>query len=155
MPTARIFTPENRLSKVLDGPGATEKRLLIAAAEERVAERASAIAAFVRAEVQRILAYSAQSDATLFAECWTLEGLALKVAEVAGAAGMEAIGDVTRGIAATVNNLRGTGALHTEALRVHIQSLALVSQGSGGRTRENEVVVDRLATMRRMIGIAE
>jgi len=155
MPKARIFTPENRLLKILESPGGTEKEVLIAAAEEKVAEGASAIAAYVRAEVRRILAYSAESDAILFAECWSLEASALKVAEVAGAAGMEAIGDVTRGIAAMVDSLRTRGALHTEALRLHIQSLGLVSQGTGGRTRENEVVVDRLASMRRAIDIAE
>lgn len=155
MSAARIFTPENRLAKILqtlDGPTAAE---LVADADARVAKLSGAIRGYVDEKVGVILAFADQGEDVLFAECRTLSETALNVAEVAGAAGMEAIGEVARGITAMVDSLLTSGVWHSDALKLHLNALTLVNQTGGKMTGDNKVILARLRGMREAVGVTE
>jgi hypothetical protein len=155
MGAARIFTPENRLAKILltlDAPDADD---LVMEAEARVGRLSDGIRAYVASKLDEIMGYATQGEDVLFAECRTLGAAALNVAEVAGAARLETVGDIARGISAMVDNLITSGVWHTEALRLHLKALVLVNQGDGGRTPANQQILARLRSMREAIGIVE
>lgn len=155
MTVARIFTPENRLSKILDSIDAPTTAELLMDAECRVAQLSEAIHAYVAEKLREILAFATEGEEVLFAQCQSLSDAALKVAEVAGAAEMEAIGEVARGISAMVDSLMTSGVWHSDALRLHLDALALVNQSGGGMSEENKVILARLRGMREAIGVVE
>jgi hypothetical protein len=155
MSTARVFTPENRLAKILEslnGPTAGE---LVADAEKRIDELHDAIREYVREKLATISAYAEQGEDVLFAECRALADASLEVAEVAGAAGLEAVGEVARGISAMVDSLATSGVWHSDALKLHLSALTLVTQEGGHMSKENAVILDRLRGMRAAVGVAE
>jgi hypothetical protein len=152
---ARIYLPENRLKKILlsqDAPTAGE---LVAAAEGRVAGLEGRIRAYVAEKQKEIAAFATKADDILFAECRALGDAALNVAEVAGAAGLDDVGEVSRGISAMVDSLVTSGVWHTDALRLHIDALALLDQGAEADEAKNALVLQRLRIMREAIGIPE
>lgn len=155
MTVARIFTPENRLAKILESMDAPTAAELVMEAECRVAQLSEAIHAYVEEKLREILAFASQGEEVLFAECQTLSDAALKVAEVAGAAEMEATGEVARGISAMVDGLMTSGIWHSDALKLHLDALALVNQNGGGLTEENKVILARLRGMREAVGVLE
>jgi hypothetical protein len=155
MSHAQVFQPENRLAKTINAADAVTAQEMIASAEGKIAKMADELKQYVRSKLPVILAFATADELVVFSECRSLQAAALAVAEVAGGAGMGAIGEIARGIYAMVDNLNATGSLHVEALRVHIKSLAIVCQGDGGRTPDNEIVLNRLAVMRRAIGVKD
>ena len=155
MTVARIFTPENRLAKILDNLDAPTAAELVAEAEGRVSKLSVAIRGYVEEKLTTIMAFATQGEDVLFAECQTLSDAALNVAEVAGAAEMEAIGEVARGISAMVDGLISSGVWHSDALKLHLDALALVNQGGGKMTDENKVILARLRGMRDAVGVVE
>lgn len=155
MSDVHIFTPENRLGKILNSLGGTTTGELVAEAEKRVEALADQIQTFVAAKVQLILPYADHSDDRLFAECRTLADAAVQVAEVAAAAKLGAVGEITRGIANIVDGLLTLGVWHGEALRVHIRALQLVTQTQGRSAVDDGAIADRLCEMRISIGLGE
>lgn len=155
MTTARIFTPENRLASILrslDGPTAGE---LIADAEGRVEQLGTAIRAYVADKLDEILGFATQGEDVLFAECRTLGDTAMNVAEVAGAAGMDALGEAARGISAMIDSLVTNGVWHSDALKLHLDALALINLSDGRMTEPNRVILARLRGMREAVGVRE
>lgn len=155
MTVARIFSPENRLAKILENLDAPPTAELISEAEGRVALLGDAIRSYVAEKLQEILHFSNQGEEVLFAECRTLGDAALNVAEVAGAAGQEAIGEIARGVSAMVDSLITSGVWHSDALKLHLDALALVNQAGGKTTPDTELILARLRGMRQAIGVAE
>lgn len=155
MTAARIFTPENRLAHILqtiDAPTAAE---LVADADGRVDKLGEAIRAYVAAKLEEIMGFAEQGEDVLFAECRTLADASLNVAEVAGAAGLEALGEVSRGISAMVESLITSGVWHSDALKLHLDALALMNQAGGRMTEENKTILARLRGMREAIGVTD
>jgi hypothetical protein len=155
MSVARVFRPDNRLAKILDGADPASAQELVAAAEGRVTELGESLRGYVREKLPVILSFQGAREDELFGGCRILGEAALGVAEVAGAANMGAIGEIARGLSAMVAGLDATGAWHSEAVKVHIDALAIVSRGDGARTPENDIVLARLAAMRSALGVAE
>ena len=153
MANARIFKPENRLAQAMGG-GQTAADL-IAAADARIAALQPAVRSYVDEHLKRILRYATASEDVLFSECRELGRDALAVAEVAGAAGLETIGEITRGINAMVQSLTARGIWHTGALRLHLSALALVSQAQNQGAGDNSVMLNQLHAMRASLGIDE
>lgn len=153
MPKPRVFSLVNRLAKVIDAPNAQPQEVLISKANANVEELGDAFRTHIRAKVSEILAYADQGDDVLHAEREGLGRAALSVAEIAGAANMEAVGEVSRGISAMLSDL-ASGGWRSDALLVHIRSLGLVSQ-LGPPTAPDLLVLDRLAAMRKAIGVVE
>lgn len=155
MSAARVFTPENRLGKILHSLGGPTAGEMVAEAERRVEALADTIRTFVAAKVKLILPFAEQDDDVLFAECRTLGDTAVQIAEVAAAAKLGAVGEVARGIANMVDGLLACGVWHGEALRVHIRALKLVAEPQGRPASNDEAIVDRLREMRMSIGLGE
>ncbi len=155
MTVVRIFTPENRLASILHSREAPTGAELVTAAESRVDDLRGVILSYVAAKQKEIAAYAALGDDVLFAECRTLGDTALNVAEVAGAAGLEAVGEIARGISAMIDSLKTCGIWHTAALRLHINALGLIDQVSGADPAAGALVLKRLQAMREAIGIVE
>lgn len=152
---ARVFTPENRLAKVLSSLDAPSQAELIAGAQAQVASMRSAVRGYVEEKVRVILRCAAGGEMALFEHSREIETAAINIAEVAGAAGMMAIGEIARGISAMLARLRREGAWHGEALMVHVSSLTLASSATPLTPSEETMMLGRLATMRRAIGVTE
>ena len=154
MSAARVFDVDNRLAKVLRNLGGDISAKLVEQAEAEVARLHGPIRDYVREEVAAILIYVDVGDDVLFADCERIGRHALNVAEVAGAAELTGLGEVAGGINALIENLKSIGLWHTEALRLHLRAMMLLSQdaidAAGG-----ELVLERLRTMRRAIGVLE
>ncbi len=149
-----VHTPKNRLAKVLGNDEAPLAEQLIADANGKVASLAEAVRGHVRKALDHILTYVGREDEALFAASHALGAAALSVAEVAGAAGMTAIGEIARGVSALVDDGVLRGNLRADALRLHLDALALVSRDGDGRGPDNDIVVIRLAALRKAIGVA-
>jgi hypothetical protein len=69
---------------------------------------------------------------------------------------METIGEIARGLSATLERLFSQGARHSDAIRLHIHALALASQTPSGQSAaEDRLMLDRLQIMRKVLGVAE
>lgn len=154
MQTVRIFTPDNRLARALrsDGPSAES---LIADADARVAALADSIRAFVAERIALIVAFADQPEDELFAGCGDIGAPAMNIAEVAGAAGLGAVGAVARGLCVMIDGLTAQGVWHTEALRIHLRALRLVGDPDGASEEEGRRIVDDLVALRRSLGLPE
>jgi hypothetical protein len=152
MSAPRVFEPENRLAGILTETGGHSAAELIAAADKRVAALAPVIRAYVEQRLAVILAHASKSEDVIFAECRALGDVALDIAAVAGAAGMETVGEITQGIGAMVEGLFSSGAWHSDALLLHIEALSLVEPEGSPANRE---ILDNLRAMRLSIGLAE
>lgn len=151
----RIFLPQNPLAAAIDASTGVAPRQLLAEADQRVADLGPRLREFVTARLERLLRFASETDDALYAESRTISGAALEVAEVAGAAGMTTIGEIARGISALVDNLLGKGAWHGDALRLHLQAMALASQAAQDALPEDKLMLDRLQTMRKVLGVTE
>lgn len=155
MGQARIFTPENRLAGVLSSLQGVAPERLVADAEARVARLETAIRAYVGDRLTPIMAFADLSEAALFAGCQELGAMSLDISEVAAAGGMVAIGEAARGISAMVEGLLDRGVWHTDALKLHLDALVLLSQTPSPGATQVKAIMDQLLTMRRSIGISE
>jgi hypothetical protein len=154
MIAAHVFTPENRLAKVLASLEGRSKQELVHSAEARAARLQGAIRTYVGEKLERLMAYSAMREEELFAESRELGAHALDVAEVAGAGGLHAVGEIARGITAMIDNLVRRGIWHTDALRLHLDTLALINLRAGASPYD-DIVLSRLRSMRSAIGVVE
>lgn len=155
MGEVRIIEAENRLAKILQGLGGASVNELVRDAEGKVVDLEGKIRGFVQENLKQLLAYAGKGEDVLFADARKLGGYARDIAEVAGAAGMEGIGEVARGISAMIDNLRSNGLWHTDALKLHLDSLLLLGQGPALGRDEQALVLKRLQTMRKAIGVVE
>jgi hypothetical protein len=155
MAKPRVFTPENRLAKSFGTTAGASAPELIAAAQVRVTAMGPALRAHVSEKLETIMRYAPEGDDVLLAESHHLGAAALSIAEVAGAAGLETVGEVARGISAMVENFAACGVCHTDALRLHVQALSLASQSPDDASEENRLMLERLRTMRKVLDVAE
>ena len=151
----QIFTPENRLAPILGGLAGETPNQLIAEADARVGALRGVIRNYVAKGLEVIAGYATADESILFAESATLGDVARGVAEIAGAAGMETIGEIACGICAMIESLTTNGVWHTEALRVHINALKLVNQGAVGRDATDDAILRRLSAVRAAVGVLD
>ena len=154
MQTVRISTPENRLARALrsDGPSAES---LIADADARVAALADSIRAFVADRIALMVAWADRPEDELFAGSGDIAAPAMNIAEVAEAAGLDAVGAVARGVCVMLDGLVAQGVWHTEALRIHLRALRLVGDPDRASDEEGRKIVDDLLALRRSLGLPE
>jgi hypothetical protein len=150
-----IFTPENRLAKILLNVDAPMAHQLIQQADVRVAQLADVIREHVVNKLKKVLDLAGATEADLLAECKAIGANATEIAEVAGAAGLETIGEIARGVAAMVENQVKRGLWHGEALRLHINTLSLVSEGASENPAADAKLADELRVLRKAIGVIE
>lgn len=153
MGEARVYAVRNRISEALlskDGPKADG---LVSDADARVARLADSIGAFVAGRVAVLAAYAEQPEEVLFAGCKAIGDPAMNIAEVAEAAGLDAVGAVARGICVMLDGLVSRGIWHTDALRLHLRALSVLhsqSDQSAGLT-----IVEELKSLRSSLGFTD
>lgn len=155
MKTVKIFTPDNRLAKVIDSPDGISFAELVGDAEARVETLAEGIGRYVDEQIAVIAAIQVQGELVIFGESLALSRAALNIAEIAGAAGHEALGEVARGVCAMVDGLLASGIWHSDALDLHLTSLSLLNDPTPPDAVERERIIKRLADMRRAVGIPD
>ncbi|MET0546725.1 MAG: hypothetical protein ABWZ40_10470 [Caulobacterales bacterium] len=155
MPIIRIFTPENRLARILKDAGGLTVDELVAAAETRVSALQSRLAAAVDEDLAKILAIGRQHEAAIFADGKALGDAALAVAELAGAIDCPEIGEIARGIRIMVEGLVDHGVWHSGALGAHLEALALLSQHEGEENVDFTPLLLNLRAVRLKIGLAD
>lgn len=150
MAETRVFMPVNRLANAVKsgkGLGANE---LVMDAEIRVAGLSRSIRAFVETELKALLVYRVVNDETLLRELPLIDSRCVRIAEVAGAAGLHSVGAITGGIVAMIDAYRTAKLWRPEALRLHLDSLAAVATAG-----ENDAVVSHLRAMRESMGVTD
>lgn len=155
MSEARIYAVRNRISEALlskDGPTADS---LVSDADRRVAHLAGRISTFVAAKVQHLSHWADLPEDALFAGSQSIEEPAMNIAEVAEAAGLDAVGSVARGLCVMVDGLTSRGIWHTDALRIHLRALAVVHARSGEPGPANRRIVEELQALRASLGFTD
>ncbi|MBS0295625.1 MAG: hypothetical protein JSR45_04885 [Proteobacteria bacterium] len=155
MAAPQAFIPRNRLAAALAGSHGDAPADLVAEANRLVAEKSNTIRAFVTEAVARIVAQERCDDDVLFARCDSLSGEALDVADVAAAAGLEAAGEIARGIAVAVQALRESGAWRPEAVRLHIAALRAIGTSEATSAQAASTLLAELCALRATFGAAE
>lgn len=152
MSIVRIFTPENRLSDIIGGPDDPTAASLIRDAETNVWSLRDQIREHV-AEQHAILARRAKgSEEEIFADCHAIAAAARSISDVAGAADMETVGEAARGIFALINALGCKGIWHTDALKLHIDALALFNSDTPPSRSDSIQILKKLKAMREWVG---
>lgn len=152
MSEARIYAVRNRISEALSSRHGQTVDRLASDADARVARLADRIGAFVSGKVALLSDYAEQPEEALFGECQAIGEPAMNIAEVAEAAGLDAVGAIARGICVMVDGLVSRGIWHTEALRVHLRALTLVHAGTSATSPE---IVEELRALRGSLGFTE
>ncbi|MES2833161.1 MAG: hypothetical protein V4707_00480 [Pseudomonadota bacterium] len=152
MSEARVYAVRNRVSKALNSSDAPGAGVLISEADARVAVLAEQIENFVAGQVAQLAMWAEQPEASLFGGCQAIAEPAMNIAEVAGAAEMDAVGAVARGICVMLDDLRRHGIWHTDALRVHLHALTLVQGQTSEQTSAGLRVVEELRCLRSSLG---
>ena len=152
--SARVFTPENRLAKVLASLEGQTAAQLVDAAQLRVTRLEGVIRDYVGEKLAHLLGYARMGEEALFAESRELGAHANDIADVASAGGLHAVGEVARGISAMIDSLVRHGVWHTDALRLHLDALALLNHSDGDAT-DGDLILSRLRSMRSAIGGVE
>lgn len=155
MSEARVYAVRNRLSGAVlskDGPTVDS---LVSDADARVALLADRIGVFVAGRVAVLAAWAEQPEEALFAGCKSIEEPAMGIAEVAEAAGLDAVGAVARGICVMLDGLMSRGIWHTDALRIHLRALSVVHAESGQPGSANLTIIEELQTLRASLGFTD
>ena len=153
MTVAHVFVPENRLAEILGDSRHPTVDSLEAAAKARVATLKDKIQEYVAGQLALIAALAKEREEIIFAECLSLGAAAQAICEVAGAAEMESLGEAALGIHAMVEALVTQGVWHSEALKLHIDALALLAAHPDLPRPEVITTLERLKAMRERVGV--
>lgn len=154
MNPARVYAVRNRISEALSRNGPTADRL-VSDADARVAVLADRIEVFVAGKVALLTPWADQPEEALFGGCQAIGEPAMCIAEVAEAAGKDAVGAIARGICVMVEGLVSRGIWHTDALRIHLRALTLVQGQPGQPKSANLAIVEELRSLRSSLGLTE
>ncbi|MDP3370164.1 MAG: hypothetical protein Q8R45_10660 [Brevundimonas sp.] len=153
MSQARVYAVRNRISEALFSKDGPTVESLVSDADARVALLSASIEAFVAGEVAVLAAFAEQPEEALLSGCQAIGEPAMNIAEVAEAAGMDAVGGVARGICVMLDGLVSRGIWRTDALRLHLRALTLVhgqsSQPAGLK------IVEELRSLRSSLGFTD
>jgi len=155
MPTAKLYAPKNGLAKVIGGADDLTAVMLASRAEARVRGVSDQLRPHVLAASDRLIGLASQSDAEVKANRWQIGELALAICEVAGAAGLDAIGDVARGIRAMTESWAQTGIWHSEGFKLHVDALTLLDADPDRSAASSAGLLLRLRHMRAWLGVAD
>lgn len=155
MSVVKIFTPENRLAKVIGGMGDATAEELAKNAEGRVRALRPVIRKRVQEIAEELALLSERPETEIFAECKALGDKALEICEIAGAADLQAIGDAARGVHALIDALFTAGVWHTEALKLHVESLMVLNGDPPPPAEAARQMLARLRGMREWLGVPE
>lgn len=153
MSKVHIFRPVNFLANIFKTSDAPTTDQLIADATVRVIKMEDSIRTFVAEKIAIIETFAEETDEALDAAHQVIGTSAMNIAEVAGAARMEAIGEIARGIAVMVDGKKARDVWHPEALRVHIRALKRLDTTACETSDEDDLIAENLRLMRTAIGL--
>lgn len=155
MAQAQIIYPYNRLSGAVDVLEGESPQKLVSDAGQLVIALRPKIRAYVAVKVAKLSRFATESDEVILAEGRAIGAIAMAIAEVAGAGGMETIGEIARGTSAVVGGLLQKGGWNSTAVRIHLQSLSLASQSQSNDAAAEKLMLERLQIMRKVLGMSE
>ncbi len=155
MSVVKIFTPENPLAEIIGGPDDPTVASLTRDAETRVGALRDQIRRHVAQQHAILAKYAAGPEEEVFANCRAIATAARSISDVAGAADMESVGEAARGIFALIEALGSRGVWHTDALKLHIGTLALFNSDAPPTRGDAAQMLKRLKSMRDWIGVPE
>ena len=155
MAEPRTIFPYNRLSGAVDTLEGESPQKLVSDAGQLVIAMRPHIRSYVAAKVANLSRFATETDEVLLAEGRTIGAITLAIAEVAGAGGMQTIGEIARGTSALVDSLLHKGGWHSTAVRIHLQSLTLASQSQTDDEPAERLMLDRLQIMRKVLAVSE
>jgi hypothetical protein len=155
MAEPRTIYPYNRLSGAVDTLEGESPQKLVSDAGQLVVALRPRIRTYVADKVAKLARFATESDEVLLKEGRAIAAIALAIAEVAGAGGMQTIGEIARGTSAVVDSLLQKGGWHSTAVRIHLQSLSLASQSQTDDGPAERLMLERLQIMRKVLGVSE
>src|ERR1700761_3804952 len=127
MPAAQFVTPENRLADILGSRDAPLAQHLVDDADRKVATLGEAVRRHVHATLKQVFQHAGAVAELSAEEIAVLGRAALSIAEVAGAAGMDAIGEICRGVSIAISAAAPGEPLRMDVLKLHLDALALAN----------------------------
>ena len=149
----RIFTPDNRLTQVIGGPNDPTAASLVRDAETRLRPLQADIRKHVAAQCAIIAQLASGPEEVVFGHSREIGAAARHVCEIAGAAELNAVGEAARGVHAMIEALVSQGVWHTEALKLHVDAVALFGGDAAPNRAETDKILARLKAMRDWVGV--
>ncbi|HEY3696718.1 hypothetical protein [Phenylobacterium sp.] len=153
MTPVRVFTPPNRLAKVLIETGGRTADEAAATAGAHIEELGPSLRRAVDIQVLRLIELHRTGEPALSWRAPELSDAAMQLAEIAGAAGRSDLGEVARGVLAMIGHQ--TGGPRADVIDLHLSALALLHGGSGAAGQASDVILRRLQDLRAAIGVSE
>ena len=150
----RVFTPENRLAKIVAGADAPTRDQLLQEAEARLGEMAPAIQAEIRRCIWKIVQAAAQDDDAIRAGVQDLVRAGLEITNIAVSAELAAIGEVARGFTVLMDCCAREGVWRRDVFLLHVDALKLV-EGQRGEPKTYQNMIADLHRVRTAIGVRE
>ena len=155
MALARIFRPENRLAAIFGTLRDPTVEELESSAQTNLDGMRDRIRAFAIEQLKVVSTLADEPEEVIFAECRTMSNAALAISEVAGAAGLEDLGGAALGLHIMIDALFTQGIWHTDALRLHVETLAMLAANPDLSQTEASKVLNQMQMMRNLIGVVE
>lgn len=153
MSVVRIFTPDNRLAHVVGGPNDPTAASLVRDAETRLRPLQAGIRKDVADQCAIIARLAAGPEEEVFGCSREIGDAARYICEIAGVAELHAVGEAARGVHAMINALVSEGVWHTEALKLHVDAVALFNSDAPPSASETDKILARLKAMRDWVGV--
>lgn len=145
------FMPLNRLSPILHGLDRARFAEHVTRAQTAVDRITPGLAASLGSDVCALATRCRGQEMDVFEHCRSIGLMALAVVEGARLAGRPLLADAATGLWEMIEALSNRGVWHSEALRVHADSLAVLSTLTD-ETEEAATVLSELRRLRAAVG---
>jgi hypothetical protein len=146
------FVPRNRLSKILSGMDRKAFAELVQNAEHEVQLIAPKLGESIGGDVQALIRLCRQDEANIFGQSREIGWLALRIVESARLADRPELAEAAEGVWEMIEALSARGVWHTDALKLHVEALQVLSGDENVTLDRRETITQALRTMRQTIG---
>lgn len=145
------FVPRNRLAPILEGLDRARFAEHVNRAQNELDRIAPALATGLDADVRALAAQCRGEEMEVFEHARAIGLAALTVVEGARLAGLPMLAEASAGLWEMIDALSSRGVWHSEALRVHADSLAALSS-LADETPEAATILSELRRLRAAVG---
>lgn len=147
------FVPSNRLSRLLHGLDRSRFAEHVSRAQSEVDRIAPALAATLHVDIRTLAALCRGDETAVFQNCRAIGLAALAVVESARLGGRPMVADAAAGLWEMIEALSSRGVWHSDALRLHADSLAALS-ALPDKPEEAATILSELRRLRASVGAA-
>lgn len=147
MTKVRIFTPENRLAKILVEAADSNRAELLRGAEVGLERLEPELLDDIARDVRRIIDIAARGNDAVRANAAEITQATLGITDLAVGQKLAALGAVARGLADLMDILAQDGAWRSEVFILHVEALGLVFR-HGGKIAAYQRMIDDLKLSR-------